>query len=161
MRTKSSVSFILSVIFIFTLTACDDDNGGTNPELPIATEDWISIVDQGAGSGDWKFEMWGDSTVTVRGDWIYDEGTPDEIQCPFTNGQAEIQGQNISFTASGTAYFTATPAVSSPFNLEVDGTTNNGQGNGTYTITFAAQGWPDPLTGTWTGTRDSGSGITI
>lgn len=84
--------------------------------------------------------MYADSTITVNGEWIYDIETPNEVTCPFTNGETTIQGQNISFIATGIAYFTQTPTLISPFNLQVDGTTNNGQGNGDYIISFTAPG---------------------
>jgi hypothetical protein len=104
-----------------------------------------------------------DSTVIVEGEWIYNAtlfNENEEIRCPFTGGLATISGQSVSFTASGTARFTSNPNQTSPFTLEVEGTTNNGQGGGSFTITFTQPGWPSEFSGGWTATRESGSGIT-
>ena len=159
-------NILLAVLIIFALsfTSCDKDDKATGPsESYIATEEWNSIVDQGTGSGSWKFSMKADSSVIVDGEWIYNidlYGTNYEIKCPYTDGQATISGSSLSFTASGTAKFTADPSQTSPFTFNIEGTTDNGQGSGTYTISFTAQGWPPQLSGSWTATRTSGSGIT-
>ena len=51
-------------------------------------------------------------------------------------------------------------AKTSPFTLIISGTAFNGQGSGTFAITFQTVGWPDRILGSWEGTRTSGSGIT-
>lgn len=164
METRLKVLLLILIIPALFFTSCDKDDKVTSPNNPsIASENWDTIVDQGAGDGTWEFTMKSDSTVTVDGEWTYNTdlyGTTYEVKCPFSNGQVTITGTSLSFTASGTAQITASPSQTSPFTLNVNGTTNNGQANGTWTISFTAQGWPTQLSGTWTGTRTSGSEIT-
>ena len=76
----------------------------------------------------------------------------------YSDGSTAISASSLSFSANSTA--TITSIESSPFTLNVDGTTDNGQGNGRYTITFSATGLPESFSGNWTATRTKGTGIT-
>ncbi|MBN1154745.1 hypothetical protein JXB12_07480 [candidate division KSB1 bacterium] len=159
------LTILFVVLFIFFVTSCDEDKKVTGPDDSfIATEEWNSIADEGIGNGTWEFSMEEDSSVIVDGEWIYNfeliPPTSFEIKCPFNNGQVTISGPSISFIASGTAKFVADPKQTSPFTLNIEGTTNQGQGNGSYTISFTTEGWPPQLAGNWTASRTDGSGIT-
>lgn len=164
MQKYYNALFTVLILVALSFTGCDKDEKATGANTSnMAAEEWNSTVDEGTGSGSWNFSMKSDSSVLVDGEWIYNidlYGTTYEIKCPFTDGQTTISGSSLSFTSSGTAKFTANANQTSPFTLNVDGTTDNGQGSGTYTISFTAQGWPSQLAGNWTGTRASGSGIT-
>jgi len=159
MRKILNMSAALLVAMIIIM-GCGKDKGN-GPNGPIATEQWEVIVDDGQGSGNWKFTMEADSTINVDGEWVYSYSGA-EITCPFTNGEATVSDLSISFSATGTAKKPSAPSgyQSSPFNLVVEGTTNSGQGSGSYIITFSQTQWPDSLSGSWTGTRTNGSGIT-
>ena len=150
-----------------TTDTCDQESGCIHDPVPgcvcVALEEWISLVNQGKGSGNWSFCKGVDSAVVVEGEWIYNTtlfNESEEIRCPFTGGLATISGQSVSFTASGTAQITSNPSQTSPFTLVVEGTTNNGQAGGSFTISFTQQYWPPEYSGGWTATRESGSGIT-
>ncbi|OQX94982.1 hypothetical protein B6I21_07770 [candidate division KSB1 bacterium 4572_119] len=156
------LQIILSILIIFALSiiSCEKDSG-TEPNNIIATEKWEHIADEGLGSGNWTFEKMEDNSITVDGTWLYSYssfGATLEVTCPFSDGTVTVSEANMSFTASGTA--TIPNFGSSPFDLAVTGTCSNGEGEGTYIITFSTEGWPDKIEGNWTGSRSSGSGIT-
>ncbi len=127
------------------------------------TEDWEYVMDGGQGSGNLTLTEAQDGSVTADGDWVYNyQG--DDISGPYSDAPVTIAGSTISVEASGTAT-NPNPSVpppfnTSPFTLDFSGTANNGQGSGTYTITFTADQWPSSISGNWEGTRTSGSGIT-
>jgi len=117
------------------------------------TEQWVSTQDSDQGSGNWTFTKESDGTITVDGNWVYSYSGQD-VTCPFTDGPVTISDSSISFTATGTATNPSAPSgyQTSPFELSVSGTTNNGTGSGSYTITFSTSGWPDSVSGTWEAT---------
>jgi len=125
------------------------------------TEQWEYVLDGGQGSGNLTLNEKQDGTITADGDFTYSyQGY--EISGPHTEAPVTIAGSSISMTATGTATNpTAPPGYqTSPFTLNVIGTMYNGEGSGTFTITFTTLGWPSSISGSWEGTRTSGSGIT-
>ncbi len=154
------------VLVVFAIAAmtfgCGDDDPNGPDGSPIATEGWEATATgmDGSGTGEWDFTMNEDSTIVVSGRWDWIDTTLGvNVACPFTDGEAVVADSAISFTATGTATIPNLP--SSPFTLEVEGKTDDGEGDGTFIITFDGTGWPSSRTGTWTATRVSGGGITI
>ncbi len=128
------------------------------------TEHWDLIFkgsEGGQGSGNCTLIEAQNGTVTADGSWIYIyQGQ--QVSGPFSNAPVTIAGASISITASGTATNPSAPQgyQTSPFTSSITGKACNGQGKGTFTITFSTYGWPPSISGTWEGTRKSGSGIT-
>jgi hypothetical protein len=126
------------------------------------TEQWELILDSGQGSGNLTLIEKQDGTVTADGDWVYTYQGAD-VSGPYSDTSVTIVGSSISLTASGTATNPSAPAgyQTSPFTLSITGTAYDGQGSGTFVLTFTTSGWPPNLSGSWEGTRTSGSGITV
>ena len=133
-------------------------------------EEWEYILDGGQGNGNMTLTEKQDGTISVEGSWGYGpELTEPHIHrtvegfysdCPVT-----IDGSSISFTCQGSAQDNSVPGeypeyMVSPFTLAFNGTTNDGQGSGIYTITFTNPLWTPSISGNWESTRTSGSGIT-
>jgi hypothetical protein len=135
-------------------------NGGSSAEDPsdTAAERWQSIVDRGGGSGVWTLTKDSDGTVTVAGEWTYQNS----IKCPFTGGKATLSGSSFLFTVKGTATNSSAPSgyQDSPFTLEVKGELKDGKGRGTFAISFSAEQWPPGFSGKWNATRTEGKGVT-
>ena len=134
--------------------------------VPIAatadkTEKWELIVDDGQGRVDLTLIEKQDGTITADGNWVYNYQGAD-VSGPFIAAPVTIVGSSLSIMASGTATDPSAPPgyKTSPFTLNISGTALNGQGNGTFTMTFQTVGWPDRIIGSWDGARTSGSGIT-
>ena len=161
MIARLKILTVVLLLALLTIAGCSGDGGnGAGQANPIiAAENWEATVDGGAGTGTWTFTMREDSTITVDGEWVYDF-ISDDIVCPFTDGPVTVTGPAISFEVDGIAAFVATPELTSPFMLEVEGTSDAGQAQGDYTISFTATGWPAQQSGTWTAQRTDGGGIT-
>lgn len=162
MLKKNIAISLFSFVFILLLLSCDDDDNVTEPGATfINTEQWEAIIDDGEGSANWEFKMKSDSTVIVEGEWIYSYAGSD-VSCPISEGEATIWDSNFSYDATGTANNPSAPSGyrDSDFDLSVDGTTGDGEGDGSYVITFSQTGWPNQISGIWEGNRTSGSGIT-
>jgi hypothetical protein len=125
------------------------------------TEQWEYVLDGGQGSGNLTLTEKQDGTVTSDGDWDYSYQGQD-VSGSYSDASVTIAGSTISVDATGTATNHSMPPRfnTSPFTLSFNGTANNGQGSGTYTMTFSAPGWVSGNSGNWEGTRTSGSGIT-
>ena len=138
------------------------DNGVIASDASIArTEQWVLILDEGQGSVNCTLTERQDGIITADGNWVYTyQGAT--VSGPYTNAYVSIVESSMSITATGTATKPSAPPGynTSPFTLNISGSTINGQGNGTFTITFSAFGWPDRISGKWEGTRTSGRGIT-
>jgi len=137
----------------------------SGPVVPNAsivnTEKWTLILNNGQGRSDLDLFKNQDGTITSNGSWVYTyQGA--NATGPYTDAAVTIAGSSISIIASGTATNLTAPQgyQTSPFTLSFIGTALNGQGNGTYTMTFQTFGWPSTIVGNWEGTRISGSGIT-
>ena len=123
----------------------------------VKIEQWKLVL----GSGNLTVIKAKDGTVTADGDWTYTyQGQ--QVSGTYTNALVTIAGASISITASGTATNpSAFPGYqTSPFTFSSNGRACNGQGSGTFVITFTAYGWPSSISGTWKGSRTFGSGIT-
>ena len=120
------------------------------------TEHWEYVLDGGQGSGNLTLTEKQDGTVTADGDWVYSYQGAD-VSGPYSDAPVTIAGSTISLTATGTATNPSAPPGfnTSPFTLSFSGTVINGQGSGTYTITFTAFGWPSSISGNWEGTRNA------
>ena len=125
------------------------------------TEKWKLILDDGQGRGDLTLIEKQDGTITADGNWVYNYQGAD-VSGPYIAAPVTIIGSSLSIMASGTATNPSAPPgyKTSPFTLNISGTALNGQGNGTFTMTFQTVGWPDRIIGSWDGARTSGSGIT-
>ena len=132
------------------------------PEASAAkTEQWELIFNGGQGSGNCTLNKGQNGTVTADGNWIYNyQGA--NVSGPYSNAPVTIAGASISITASGTATNPSVPPAyqTSPFTSKISGRACNGHGSGTFEITFSNPVWPPSISGTWKGTRTSGSGIT-
>ncbi len=132
------------------------------PEASAAkTEQWELIFNDGLGIGNCTLNKGQNGTVTADGNWTYNyQGA--NVSGPFSNAPVAIAGASISITASGTATNPSVPPLyqTSTFTSNISGKACNGHGSGTSTITFSNPVWPPSISGTWTGTRISGSGIT-
>ena len=125
------------------------------------TEQWGYILDGGQGSGNCTLIENQDETVTADGDWVYTYQGAD-VSGPYSDAPVTVTASSISLTASGTATNPSAPPgyQTSPFTLNISGTAYNGHGSGTFVLTFTTLGWPSSISGSWEGTRTSGSGIT-
>jgi hypothetical protein len=150
MKKLISLLIVLGISYIFV------------PEAYAAkTEQWELIFNDGLGSGNCTLNNGQNGTVTANGNWTYNyQGA--NVSGPYSNAPVTIAGASISITASGTATNPSAPPgyQTSPFTSSISGKACNGNGSGTFTITFTTFGWPSSISGTWTGTRKSGSGIT-
>lgn len=125
------------------------------------TEQWELILDGGRGQANVTLIQKQDGTITSDGNWVYNyQGA--SVSGPYANAPVIISGSSISIKTTGTATDPSAPPgyKTSPFTLNINGTAFNGQGDGPFTITFQAIGWPNEITGIWGGKRISGSGIT-
>ena len=145
MKKLISLLIVLGISFVFV------------PEASAAkTEQWELI-----GSGNCTLIEGQNGTITANGNWIYNyQGAI--VSGPYSNAPVTIAGSSISITASGTATNPSAPPgyQTSPFTSSISGKACNGHGSGAFTITFTTFGWPSSISGTWKGTRTSGSGIT-
>ncbi|MCX5870851.1 MAG: hypothetical protein NTY00_09525 [Deltaproteobacteria bacterium] len=124
------------------------------------TEQW-ELIDDGRGQANVTLIQAQDGTITSDGNWVYNyQGA--SVSGSYANAPMTISGSSISINATGTATNPSAPAGynTSPYTLSINGTVFNGQGDGSFTITFQAIGWPNKITGIWGGKRISGSGIT-
>jgi hypothetical protein len=161
MRRYLLVCSMIAATFVFVLFVIvyGPSSGVSNDDRStITTERWKSTADRGSGKGVWTFSMKADGTVGVTGEWTY----ADSVTCPFSAGSVKISGSSFWFTVTGTATNTSAPPgyQDSLFTLEVKGELRDGKGNGTYTISFSATGWPPGISGKWTAARTEGKGIT-
>lgn len=146
--------------------ASDDDLRGSsyvfNFDYPIInTEQWGLILDNGLGSASLTFFKKQDGTITADGNWKYIYLGSTNVGT-FTGAPVTISGKSIILTATGTATNPSAPPgyTTSPYTGIFSGTAFDGQGIGIFTVSFQTYGWPDKLSGSWQGTRTSGSGIT-
>jgi parallel beta-helix repeat protein len=133
-------------------------------------EEWEYILDGGQGNGNMILTGKQDGTISVEGSWGYGPVLTEPhihrtVEGSYSDCLLTIDGSSISFTCQGTAQDNSVPPeypeyMVSSFTLTFSGTTNNGQGSGTYTITFTNPGWTPSISGNWVATRTSGSGIT-
>jgi len=142
----------------------DDDFGSAyvfKPPSVIKREQWELILDKGQGRASLTLLKKDDGTITADGDWEYTYQGSNNFGT-YTEAPVTISGKFIALTATGTATNLSAPPgyTTSPFTSVFSGTAFDGEGSGTYSVTFQAYGWPDKLSGSWTGTRTSGSGIT-
>jgi hypothetical protein len=138
-------------------------SAGTNYEFKASEkiEQWKLNFNDGQGSGNLTLIKKPDGNVTADGDWIYTyQG--DDVSASYSGAPVTIAGSSISITTSGIATNPSAPPgyQTSPFTSVVSGKACNGRGSGTFTTTFTTYGWPPSLSGSWEGTRTSGSGIT-
>jgi len=131
------------------------------PISAYAEETWELILDSGRGQANLTLIQKQNGTITADGNWVYTYQASN-VSGTFTAAPVIITGSSISIEASGTATNPSAPPgyKTSPFTLSISGTACNGQGNGTFTMTFQTAGWPNSIVGSWEGTRTSGSGIT-
>jgi hypothetical protein len=127
----------------------------------LNTEQWELILDKGQGRTSLTLFKKDDGTITADGNWEYSYLGSNNFGT-FIGAQVTISGKSIVLTATGTATNpTAPPGYTTSLYTGVfSGTVFDGQGSGTFTVSFQAYGWPDKFSGNWQGTRTSGSGIT-
>ena len=125
------------------------------------SEQWDYILDNGQGSGNLIFYEIQAGNVYADGNWEYTHQGMTGVST-FTEAIVSISGKNIQITVTGIAESpTAPPGYNtSPYTLIITGEAYNGQGNGTFVITYQTFGWPDRISGVWEGGRISGGGIT-
>jgi hypothetical protein len=149
----------ITVAFSLLIIGYGPSSGsGPDDRSTTTAERWQSIVDRGGGSGVWTLTKNSDGTMTVAGEWAYQNS----VKCPFTGGSATLSGPSLLFTVTGTATNPSAPSgyQDSPFTLEVKGELRDGKGRGTFSISFSAQQWPPGFSGRWTATRTDGKGVT-
>jgi hypothetical protein len=136
----------------------------------LALEDWDYTLDGVQGNGSLTLAEQQDGSITVDGSWGYGP----EITVPHIHRTVEgfysdcpvtIDGSSVSFTCQGSASNNSVPPeypeyMVSSFTLTFSGTLNNGQGSGTYTLTFSNPAWPPMFSGNVVANRTSGGGIT-
>ncbi len=128
----------------------------------VAIEDWTEIMDNTPSNYfNHLFEKTSDGviTTTTKSWQRVMTGQPTIIDSTPRTGLVNFNGTNLSFTIQGTATETTNNSTS-PYTLSIVGVGANGKSNGTYSISFTNSMWPQMLTGTWVGTRNSGSGVT-
>jgi parallel beta-helix repeat protein len=133
-------------------------------------EEWEYILDGGQGNGNMTLTVKQDGTISAEGNWGYGPELTEPhihrtVEGSYSDCPVTIDGSSISFTCQGSAQDNSVPGeypeyMVSPFTLAFNGTTNNGQGSGIYTITFTNPLWTPSISGNWESTRTSGSGIT-
>ena len=152
---KQSFNTVLLVIILVTLFSCNKDD-----EVVVTdTEEWAAIVDQGSGEGLWEFITYSDHTIKANGYFTLSyevDKEKVEVHCPFTDGIAEKDCSHIVYNASGTAFMTADSTKTSLFTIDTDGVYENGEGVGSYEITFANASWPSQVPGTWRADQTGG-----
>lgn len=128
----------------------------------VAIEDWTEIMDNNPSNYfNHLFEKTADGviTTTTKSWQRVTTGQPTTIDSTPRTGLVSFNGTNLSFTIQGTATETTNNSTS-PYTLSILGVGANGKSSGTYSISFTNNQWPPTLTGTWAGTRNSGSGVT-
>jgi hypothetical protein len=127
----------------------------------LNTEQWELILDKDQGHTSLTLYKMDDGTITADGNWEYSYLGSNNFGT-FTGAQVTISGKSIALTATGTATNPTAPPgyTTSPYTGVFSGTAFDGQGSGTFTVSFQTYGWPDKFSGNWQGTRTSGSGIT-
>ena len=128
---------------------------------PEKVEQWALILRGGLGYANVTLIQKQDGTIISDGNWGYNY-YGSNVSGPFVDASVTIAGTSVSIKALGTATSPSSPPgyKRSSYSLEINGTALDGQGTGTFTITFQAVGWPNRISGTWAGKRTSGSGIT-
>jgi len=157
---------LVLVAVTFGLSGCG--GGGSSSTTPsstptsatvVATEVWTGS--NGKGDANTTFTKYSDGSIKTTGTWTYNYNGA-IVTCPISAGTATITGNNIAFTATGTATNPGAPAgyQTSPFTLQVQGATSGATASGTFSISFSTTGWPGTVSGNWTTTKQSGSGVT-
>jgi len=160
---------ILIVAFIvFTITyALGQSNSyvsktvESNSSTIVAIEDWTEIMDNSSSNYfNHLFEKSSDGVITTTTkSWVMNGNHPTIIDSTPRTGLVSFNATNLSFTIQGTATETTNNSTSA-YTLSITGVGANGKANGTYSISFTNSLWPQTLTGTWVGSRNSGSGVT-
>jgi hypothetical protein len=135
-------------------------NAGSAGKCKLPTELWDYSLDDGQGSGNMILSEEQDGSIRVLGSWIYNYSDSD-VTGSITDGSATITGTYVSIIATGDAFNPGAPEGYnlSGFDMTVNGTTNNRQMDGTYSLSFYTPGWPS-LSGAVQGTRTGGAAIT-
>jgi hypothetical protein len=139
---------------------CSSDPASSNV---IASEQWRITDSDPQNYADLMLSKLDNGAVTASGKWIY-EFFGYLITCTFMSGSATIVDSSVSIIASGNAAYppdSSGQADSSAFTLQMNGSFKAGAAKGAWEIHFADtlwEGWIDP--GTFTGTLQSGSGVT-
>lgn len=155
--------YFFCALLCFLLTNCTTQENPTEPTL-VAIEVWGFIMDNdSANHGEATFKKLSDGTITTNAIWHFLSGN-DMVSCPIEEGNVLIKGDSLKVTAQGTAT-NSNPQIppgfnTSPFTINVKGTTHNGTASGQWQIFFTTFGWPPTIQGTFTAVRKSGSGIT-
>jgi hypothetical protein len=160
MRKHVWVYNLIAAIFIFCLVGTGHvplNVSIADDSSCVSTERWDTITERVAVKGIWEFCRKVDGTVTVTGEWAYE----DAIRCPFKDVKVTISDPSFSFDVKGTATNSlAMPGEQeAPYTLKIKGEMVNGKGNGTFKLDFFGYNWPSGFRASWTGTRIGGSGI--
>ncbi len=151
--------FLLLSILMFT--SCKDPVSNTSPIT--ATEKWYFVVPQTESHADMTLNKHENDKISVSGNWKYDF-YGNEITCNIMSGSAVKDTTHLVFNCSGTASYppdSAGDIESSPFNLTMDGSFQNGHSSGNWQITFSDELWNEwAPEGVFTGQRETGSGVT-
>jgi hypothetical protein len=128
---------------------------------PEKTEQWELILDGGLGYANVILIQKQDGTIISDGNWVYNyHGS--NVSGPYVDAPVTIVGTSMSIKALGTATNSSAPPgyKTSPYSVKINGTALDGQGTGTFAISFQTVGWPNMVVISWAGKRISGSGIT-
>ena len=163
------VAFVLVLAGIIVGCEGNDDSGdGIASSASVAAVERWEIVSSDAAadargydlvSEVWIFSKDADGNITVEGSWDVVDAAGKHITASLS-GTATVSGSSVTATASGTANYPAYQSTS-PVTSTMQGTMSAGQGNGTFTENYTADGWPSENSGAWTAVRTSGSGITL
>jgi len=129
----------------------------------VSTEEWNEIMDNTPTnyfSHIFEKNSEGVITTTTKS-WQQTHDGITTIDSTPRTGLVTFDGTNLSFTIQGTATVASPAAMvgsSSPYNLFITGV--GGISSGIYIMSFTDPHWPEPLQGTWIGTKISGSGVT-
>ena len=153
---------LIPLAVLLALTGCTHAGNGPTAPTVTAIEEWSVVMNNDTSNqGRETLTQSSDGSITVQGRWEFvQQGIA--LHCPFSSGTAHIADTAISLEISGTATYTGAPPgyQTAPFTLSAPGVAHNGVSHGTFSITYAAAGWPPAVHGTFAAVRSSGGGIT-
>jgi hypothetical protein len=156
-------NYILLITACFVFFNCSNNNP-TGPSA-VASETWkLTDVATNQNLATLTLSKLSNGGVSGQGSFIY-TFYGYAITCSSMSGAATMVDSSVSITLSGTAAYPPDSSgyvESSAFQLTMDGIYKSGACRGTWNIAFTKaswQGWINP--GTFTGARQSGSGVTL
>ena len=155
-ETMRNLTTIFSVVAI--LLSCDSS---TNPSSPVtATERWQLVQTGTTNTAVVHLYKHQNGALTSDGTWKY-YIFGDTVICNFMSGSGSSDTSELSVSGSGTGYYKSSPSDNSRFSMTIKGKCDSTKWNGSWTMTFADTSWAGYAdSGSFSGTCDSGSGVT-